>query len=229
VSARILLVEDEPAIRDIVAFALRRDGYEVVESDDGEFAAARALREHFDLVLLDVMLPGLSGTEVCRRLRAEGNGNVPIIMLTARGDELDRVLGLELGADDYVTKPFSMPELQARVRALLRRRELDRAGRQVRRIGWLTLDVGMNEAEVEGRKVGLTPSETRLLAVLAEQPDRAVPREELIRALWASDHVGDRRACDAHVVNLRRKLERDPSRPERLITVRGVGYLLRTV
>jgi DNA-binding response OmpR family regulator len=190
---------------------------------------ARALREHFDLVLLDVMLPGLSGTEVCRRLRAEGVGDLPIIMLSARGDELDRVLGLELGADDYIAKPFSMRELQARVRALLRRRELDRAGDRLRRVGSLTLDAGMNEVQLEGKTIALTPSETRLLDVLAENADRAVPRDELVRALWASDYVGDRRACDTHVANLRRKLERDPARPERLITVRGVGYLLRSV
>jgi two-component system response regulator RegX3 len=229
VSERILVVEDEPAIRDVVAFALRGEGYEVVEADDGEVALERALREPFDLVLLDVMLPGLPGTEVCRRLRAEGDGDVPVIMLSARGGELDRVLGLETGADDYVAKPFSTPELQARVRALLRRRRLDRGGGGVRRVGGLELDLERLEVELDGRTVSLTPSEGRLLATLAATPDRPVPREELVRALWTSDYTGDRRACDTHVANLRRKLERDPAQPERLVTVRGIGYALRSV
>jgi two-component system response regulator RegX3 len=230
VSGRILVVEDEPAIRDAVSFTLRRDGYEVVEIDDGDDALARALAEAFDLILLDVMLPGLSGTEICRRLRAsDAAGDVPIIMLTARGNELDRVLGLETGADDYVAKPFSIPELQARVRALLRRRSLDRKVPRVRRVGGLELDLERHEARVDGRTVPLTASEVRLLATLAATPDRPVPRDELVRAVWTSDYVGDRRACDTHIANLRRKLERVPGRPERLVTVRGVGYTLRAV
>jgi two-component system response regulator RegX3 len=175
------------------------------------------------------MLPGLPGTEVCRRLRAEGDGDVPVIMLSARGAELDRVLGLETGADDYVAKPFSIPELQARVRALLRRRLLDRPGGAVRRVGGLELDLERLDAVLDGRTVSLTPSEGRLLAVLAATPDRPVSREELVRALWTSDYTADRRACDTHVANLRRKLERDAARPERLVTVRGVGYELRSV
>jgi DNA-binding response OmpR family regulator len=228
-SGRILLVEDEPAIRDVVAFALRSEGYEVEEAEDGEVALERALREPFDLVLLDVMLPGLSGTEVCRRLRSEGDGDLPVIMLSARGDELDRVLGLETGADDYVAKPFSTPELKARVRALLRRRRLDRGTGAVHRVGGLVLDLQRLEAQLDGRTLSLTPSEARLLGVLAATPDRPVSRDDLVRALWASDYTADRRACDTHVANLRRKLERDVGRPERLVTVRGVGYELRSV
>ena len=228
-SERILVVEDEPAIRDVIAFALRSEGYDVVESDDGELALGRALAEPFDLVLLDVMLPGMPGTEVCRRLRNQGAGDVPVIMLSARGAELDRVLGLETGADDYVAKPFSTPELQARVRALLRRRRLDRGGASVRRVGTLELDLERHEVHLDGRTVSLTPSEARLLSVLAATPDRPVPRDDLVRTLWASDFTGGSRACDTHVANLRRKLEDDPERPERLLTVRGVGYTLRSV
>jgi two-component system response regulator RegX3 len=229
-SSRILLVEDEPAIRDAVAFVLRRDGFEVAEAEDGETALERAESELFDLIVLDVMLPGLSGTEVCRRLRAsETAADVPIIMLTARSDELDRVLGLETGADDYVSKPFSLPELQARIRSLLRRRDLDRHTPRVQRVGGLELDLERNEARLDGRSISLTPSESRLLAALAATPDRPVPRDELIQAIWSSEYVGDRRACDTHVANLRRKLERSPEQPERLVTVRGVGYALRAV
>jgi DNA-binding response OmpR family regulator len=230
VSNRVLVVEDEPAIRDAIVFMLRREGHDVVEAGRGDDALERVLEEPFDLVVLDLMLPGLSGTEVCRQLRAsEQAAVVPIIMLTARSGELDRVLGLEAGADDYIAKPFSLPELLARVRALLRRRALDRGAPRVRRIGGLELDFDRHEARLEGRKIPLTPSETRLLRALAATPDRPVARDELIQAMWASDYVGDRRACDTHVANLRRKLERAPDRPERLVTVRGVGYALRTV
>ncbi|HEY7792732.1 MAG TPA: response regulator transcription factor [Gaiellaceae bacterium] len=229
-SGRILVVEDEPAIRDAISFVLRRDGFDVAEADDGDVALELAESEAFDLIVLDVMLPGLSGTEICRRLRAsESAADVPIIMLTARTDELDRVLGLETGADDYISKPFSLPELQARIRALLRRRSLDRTSPRVQRIGGLELDLERHEARLDGRTVALTPSEARLLGALAETPDRPVARDELIRVIWASDYVGDRRACDTHVANLRRKLERTPERPERLVTVRGVGYALRTL
>jgi DNA-binding response OmpR family regulator len=230
VSNRVLVVEDEPAIRDAIVFMLRREGHDVVEAGRGDDALERVLEEPFDLVVLDLMLPGLSGTEVCRQLRAsEQAADVPIIMLTARSGELDRVLGLEAGADDYIAKPFSLPELLARVRALLRRRALDRGAPRVRRIGGLELDFDRHEARLEGRKIPLTPSETRLLRALAATPDRPVARDELIQAIWASDYVGDRRACDTHVANLRRKLERAPDRPERLVTVRGVGYALRSV
>jgi two-component system, OmpR family, response regulator RegX3 len=225
---KILVVDDEPAIRESVTYALEREGFDVRAAADGETALRVALEERFDAVVLDIMLPAISGTEVCRRLRAESA--VPILMLTARTAEIDRVVGLEIGADDYVAKPFSMPELVARIRALLRRRELDRDEEGAyRRVGPIEIDFRRHEVRVEGVRVDLTPAEFKLLALLASDPGRAWPRRDLIRHLWESDHVGDERAVDAHVVNLRRKLEADPADPKRLVTVRGVGYSLLAV
>jgi two-component system, OmpR family, response regulator RegX3 len=225
VSARILVVEDEPAIREAVSYALRLEGFDVHEEGDGAAALELALAERFDAVVLDLMLPGMAGTEVCRRLRAASP--VPILMVTAKATEIDRVVGLELGADDYVTKPFSVAELLARIRAILRRRELDRAdGQAVRRVGGIELDLARREARVDGRAVELTPSELKLLALLSSEPERAFSRREIVKELWQSAHVGDERAADTHVVNLRRKLERDPATPKRLVTVRGHGYKL---
>jgi two-component system response regulator RegX3 len=223
---RILVVDDEPAIVDAVAYALEGEGYEVDSRADGEAALAAALDEGFDLVVLDLMLPKLSGTEVCRRLRAESD--IPIVMLTAKDAEVDRVLGLEIGADDYVTKPFSIAELVSRVRALLRRRQLDRAGRgfAFKRIGSLTLDLTRHKVSLDGGDIQLTPSEFRLLALLAEEPERVYTRREIMQHLWESSYVGDERACDIHISNLRRKLERLPDEPERILTVRGIGYKL---
>jgi two-component system, OmpR family, response regulator RegX3 len=223
------VVDDEPAIVDSLAYALRREQFEVVVGVDGQEALDLARTQTFDTIVLDVMLPKLSGTEVCRRLRAESA--VPIIMLTAKGEEVDRVVGLELGADDYLTKPFSMAELVSRIRALLRRRELDRteSGGAVLRLGGLEIDGVRHEVRVDGRLVQLTSSEFRLLAMLAEDPERAFSRRELLTRLWRTEYVGDERACDSHIVNLRQKVERDPSRPERIVTVRGVGYKLRAV
>ena len=227
-SVRILVVEDETAIRDAVAYALRREGFEVVEETDGAEALARATAEAFDAIVLDVMLPGMSGSDVCRALRAESA--VPILMLTARDAEVDRVVGLELGADDYVTKPFSVAELVARVRAILRRRELDRRDDSaLRRVGAIEIDFVRHVVSVDGDRVDLTPAEFRLLALLSSEPERAFTRVEIVRELWQSEHVGDQRAADTHVVNLRRKLERDPERPERIVTVRGHGYKLVAV
>jgi two-component system response regulator RegX3 len=172
------------------------------------------------------MLPGVSGTDVCRSLRAESD--VPIVMLTARDAEIDRVLGLELGADDYVTKPFSTAELLSRVRAILRRRELDRAtgGVTTRKLGGLQIDLSRHEVTVDGDRVHLTLSEFKVLSLLAEQPERVISRRELMQHLWASEHVGDEHACEVHISNLRRKIEKDPTQPERLVTVRGMGYKL---
>jgi DNA-binding response OmpR family regulator len=229
VTERILLVDDEPAILDAVGYALRSEGYDIESATDGEDALTRALEEAFDLVVLDLRLPRLSGTEVCRRLREASD--VPILMLTARDAEVDRVLGLEVGADDYVTKPFSMAELLSRVRSILRRRRLDRVGGSASalRVGTLEVDMLRHEAAVDGKPLHLTPSEFRLLALLAREPDRVFSRREIMRHLWSSDFVGDERACDIHVSNLRRKIERDPSNPERIVTVRGVGYRLTPV
>jgi two-component system response regulator RegX3 len=224
--SRILVVEDEPAISDAVAYALREAGYDVAVAGDGDEALAAAQSREYDLMVLDLLLPGTPGLEVCRTLREE-RSDLPIVMLTARDAEHDRVLGLDTGADDYVTKPFSVAELVSRVRSLLRRRELDRGtGATVRSIGSLRLDVGRHTATVEGRPVLLTRSEFRLVALLASEPGKPFTREELIQHLWASEFVGDRRAIDVHVSNLRRKLEADPRRPRRLLTVRGVGYKL---
>ena len=225
---RVLFVDDEPAIRDAVTFAFRNEGFEIETRADGESGLAVALDEDFDLVILDLMLPGLSGTEVCRRLRAESP--VPIVMLTARSAEVDRVMGLEIGADDYLAKPFSMAELVGRVRAIMRRQELERSGiSPVRQVGDLELDASRHRVTVGGEAKQLTPSEFRLLLLLARDPGRVYSRREIMEHLWDSTYVGDQRACDIHVSNLRRKLEEDPSSPRRVITVRGVGYKLEAV
>jgi two-component system response regulator RegX3 len=226
--SKILIVDDEPALLDALGYALRKEGLETEAVEDGEDALTAALNGSYDLVLLDLNLPGLSGVEVCRRLREASS--VPIIMLTARDAELDLVLGLEVGADDYVTKPFSIAELVGRVRAALRRRELDRdEGGSPRRVGDLEIDAPRHEVVLDGRGVALTPSEFRLLARLAEHPGRVFTRRELMQHLWESEYVGDERACDSHMANLRRKIERDPARPERVVSVRGVGYKLVAV
>jgi two-component system response regulator RegX3 len=226
-AASILVVDDDPGVLDVVSFMLRREGFDVDEEKDGSAALEAARKHPYDIVILDVMLPGMSGTDVCRELRSESD--VPILMLTARDAEIDRVLGLELGADDYVTKPFSAAELLSRVRAILRRRELDRVngtGVTQRKLGGLHIDLGRHEVLVDGERVHLTLSEFKVLALLAEQPDSVVSRRELMQHLWSSEHVGDEHACEVHISNLRRKIERDPSQPQRLVTVRGLGYKL---
>jgi DNA-binding response OmpR family regulator len=223
---RILVVEDEPAISDAVSYALREAGYEVDAVGDGTVALEQARSRQYDLMVLDLLLPGIAGQEVCSRLRSE-RSDLPIVMLTARDAELERVEGLDAGADDYVTKPFSMAELVSRVRSHLRRRELDRKSSDaVSTVGGLRLDVARHSATADGRPILLTRSEFRLVSLLASEPGRAFTRDELIRHLWESDFVGDRRAIDVHVSNLRRKLEQNPRRPKRLLTVRGVGYKL---
>jgi two-component system response regulator RegX3 len=229
VSERILVVDDEPAIVDAVAYALRSEGFAVEIRADGEGALQAALANGFDLLILDLRLPGLSGIEVCRRVRAASE--VPILILSARDAEVDRVLGLEAGADDYVTKPFSLAELVSRVRAIFRRRELDRAGRgfAVRTVGGLRLDLARHQVTMDERVLELTPSEFKLLELLAREPGRVFSRNEIMRHLWDSSHVGDERACDVHVSNLRRKIEDDPADPKLLLTVRGSGYRLEPV
>jgi two-component system response regulator RegX3 len=226
VTSSVLVVDDDPGVLDVVSFMLKREGFDVDSERDGTSALDAARQKSYDIVILDVMLPGLSGTDVCRELRSESD--VPILMLTARDAEIDRVLGLELGADDYVTKPFSTAELLSRVRAILRRRELDRAngGATQRNLGGLQIDLGRHEVRVDGERVHLTLSEFKVLALLAEQPDSVVSRKELMQHLWASEHVGDEHACEVHISNLRRKIERDPTQPQRLVTVRGMGYKL---
>ena len=226
--SRVLIVDDEPAIRDAVGYAFRNEGFDVETQADGDSGLQAALEGGFDLVILDLMLPGLSGTEVCRRLRAENP--VPIVMLTAKNAETDRLLGLEIGADDYVSKPFSMAELIGRARAILRRQELARSGTEgVQRVGDLELDPVRHEVSVAGEARQLTPSEFRLLRMLAGSPKKVFSRREIMQYLWDSTYIGDQRACDIHISNLRRKLEEDPANPRRIVTVRGVGYKLEPV
>ena len=228
-ASTVLVVEDERKLRDLVRSYLERAGFTVLSTDSGAEAITMALTSAPDLVILDLGLPDVPGETVARELRATGpTAGTPILMLTAKTAEEDRIRGLELGADDYVTKPFSTAELLSRVRAILRRRELDRAngGATVRRLGGLQIDLGRHEVLVDGQRVHLTLSEFKVLSLLAEQPEAIVSRKELMQHLWASEHVGDEHACEVHISNLRRKIERDPSEPQRLVTVRGLGYKL---
>ena len=226
--SKVLVVEDEPAVRDALDYSLRGEGFDVDAASDGEAGLRAAQAGEYEVVILDLMLPKMSGTEVCRRLRSESA--VPIIMLTAKGAELDRVLGLEIGADDYVTKPFSMAELIGRIRAILRRRQLDRSGAtSMLRVGDLELDPIRHEVRIGGEPKRLTPSEFKLLLLLAQDPERVFSRREIMQHLWDSTYVGDQRACDIHISNLRQKIEDDPGNPARVITVRGVGYKLTPV
>jgi len=228
-SPHVLVVDDEPDIVEPVTYALEKAGFEVTSVGEGETALQMAQSDRFDVVILDIMLPGLSGIDVCRRLR--GESDVPILMLTARDAEVDRVLGLELGADDYVTKPFSTAELVSRVRAILRRRELDREpqARSELRVGGIAIDLARHTVVVDGRRVDVTPSEFRLLLLLAEEPERVFTRQQIMEHLWRTPYMGETRACDAHISNLRKKIERDPAHPERILTVRETGYKLVSV
>jgi two-component system, OmpR family, response regulator RegX3 len=222
--SRVLVVDDEDAIREAIAYSLAAEGLDVEAVSDGSAALAAIESDAFDLVILDVMLDGLSGVEVARRARVRSR--VPILLLTARDSEADVVLGFEAGADDYVTKPFSMRELVSRVRAILRRRELDRTG-EIRflRAGDVELDLLRREVSVAGAPVHLTPTEFQLLRILASE-DRAFTRHELLSGAWNTPVVPDDRSCDVHIANLRRKIETDPAQPGRVLTVRSVGYRL---
>ena len=226
----ILLVDDDEAVRKVLSFPLERDGYTVVQAADGEEALRRFGDQAVDLVVLDIMLPKLDGLEVCKQLRARSS--VPIIMLTARDDELDKVLGLELGADDYITKPFSIREFRSRVRALLRRARAPRdesaePGDQVLSIGGLVIDLPRRNVEARGRKVQLTYVEFELLRTLAAHPGRVQSRRMLLETLWGSADFRDPRTIDVHVRHLREKLETDSRNPEYILTVRSVGYCFR--
>jgi DNA-binding response OmpR family regulator len=227
-SSTILLVDDEESIQKLLAYPLEREGYRVLQARDGEEALTRFASEHVDLVVLDIMLPKLDGLEVCKRLRAESE--VPIIMLTARDDELDKVLGLELGADDYITKPFSIREFRSRVRALLRRASVSRQGVEggdVISAEGLTIDLARRAVEIRGERVQLTYVEFELLRILASHPGRVYSRRMLLEALWGGADYREPRTIDVHVRHLREKLERDPAEPEYILTVRGVGYRFR--
>jgi DNA-binding response OmpR family regulator len=228
-SPTILLVDDEDSVRKVLAFPLERDGYTVVQAADGQEALERFAAQPVDLVVLDIMLPRLDGLEVCKRLRA--SSQVPIIMLTARDDELDKVIGLELGADDYITKPFSIREFRSRVRALLRRARSSQAPgpaeeERIEHDG-LVIDVPRRVVEVRGEPVQLTYVEFELLRTLAQHPGRVFSRRMLLEALWKSADYRDPRTIDVHVRHLREKLEEEPRQPEYILTVRGVGYRFR--
>jgi DNA-binding response OmpR family regulator len=227
-SARILLVDDEQAVQKLLSYPLRKEGYDVVAARDGREALDRFAEQRFDLVVLDIMLPKLDGIEVCRRLRSRSQ--VPIIMLTAKDDEIDKVLGLEMGADDYITKPFSVREFRSRVKAALRRVEMLRtrpASGEPVVAGELRIDFDRREVTVGDRPVRLTYVEFEVLAALATSPGRVHTREMLLEQVWGDSGYRDPRTIDVHIRHLREKVEEDPGEPDYLFTVRGVGYRFR--
>jgi DNA-binding response OmpR family regulator len=224
----ILVVDDEPTILETLAYNLERDGYAVVTAVDGAQALTAFRRHKPDLIVLDLMLPELSGTEVCRIIRRESQ--VPILMLTARDSEIDKVVGLELGADDYVTKPFSLPELQARVRALLRRTESAAAGPEPAAaidLDDIQVDLAGHRLLRDGHELPVKPKAFELLAFLLRHPGQVFTRDQLLEQVWGYDYAGESRTVDVHVHWLRARIETDPSAPHFLHTVRGVGYVFR--
>jgi DNA-binding response OmpR family regulator len=227
-SHRILLVDDEHTIQTLLSYPLSKDGYDVVPASDGSEALARFAEQPFDLVVLDLMLPEMDGLEVCRRLRARSS--VPIIMLTAKSEEIDKVLGLELGADDYITKPFSMREFRSRVKAALRRAELSRpdgVDDQPVTAGELRIDPAKRSVTVRGGDARTTFVEFELLLAMAGAPGRVFTRDMLLERIWGDSAYRDPRTIDVHIRHLREKLERDAKEPEYIFTVRGVGYRFR--
>jgi two-component system response regulator RegX3 len=226
-SGRILVADDEPSVRESVGYALAQDGFDVDVARDGNEATEKVGGDAvpYDLLILDIMMPGPSGLDICRDVRSRSA--VPIILLTAKDAEVDKVVGLEVGADDYVTKPFSVRELLGRVRAQLRRRELDRGPlNQAVRIeaGPVSIDLVRHVAMVREVPINLTRSEFQLLRLLVSRPGEVFARRQIMEELWQTEFDGDERACDVHISNLRQKVERDPQRPELVVTVRGVGY-----
>jgi len=226
---KVLVVDDEPSIVELVRFTLEREGFTAIAAADGQEALDKVEAGHPDLVLLDLMLPRLGGLDVCRLLR-QRHPSLPIIILTARGDETDKVLGLELGADDYITKPFSPRELVARVRAVLRRTAPggEETG-SLLRVGNVTLDPQKYEVTVGGRRIDLAPKEFDLLRMLMANKGVVLTRDVLLQKVWGYDFAGDTRTIDVHIVRLRQKIEEDPSEPRLIETVRGVGYRFRDV
>src|SRR5947199_1435529 len=225
---RILLVDDERSVQTLLTYPLRKDGYDVITASTGQEALDRFREGQFDLVVLDVMLPEVDGYDVCRRLRAESA--VPIIMLTAKAEELDKVLGLELGADDYITKPFSMREFRSRVKAVLRRSDLlreEQRDEEPLTAGDLSIDFAKRTVEIRGEPVRLTYVEFEILSILARNPGRVFSRTMILDRLWGDSSYRDPRTIDVHIRHLREKIERDPKDPEFLFTVRGVGYHFR--
>ncbi len=219
---RVLVVDDEESYREALSYMLRREGYEVIEAPDGVAGVEAFEQFGADIVLLDLMLPGMTGTEVCRQLRMRGT--VPVIMVTARDTEVDKVVGLELGADDYVTKPFSHRELVARIRAVLRRgQDIDLIPDVIEAAG-VRMDVERHEVTVDGTPVRLALKEFELLELLLRNAGRVLTRGQLIDRIWGSDYVGDTKTLDVHMKRLRSKLEAEPASPKLLVTVRGLGY-----
>ena len=225
--AKILVVDDELVFRDTLAFNLNRDGYEVLTAADGPTAVETALTAQPDLVLLDLMLPGISGIEVCKRVREYSN--VPIIMVTAKDDEIDKVVGLEVGAADYLTKPYSYRELVARIRAVLRRSSGDQAeddAGEVLRVGRIEMDTGGHEVRVAGQEIQMPLREFELLELFLNNPDRVLTRSQILDRIWGLNYIGDTKTLDVHVKRIRAKIEQDPGNPTALVTVRGLGYKL---
>ena len=223
----VLIVEDEPNLLTALRYTLEQDGYETLTATDGESGLRLARTGDPDLVILDVMLPNIDGFEVCRMVRCESD--VPILMLTARGEEVDRVVGLELGADDYVTKPFSMRELMARIRNMLRRSGTAHSGAtggdvEEFRSGDLTVDLTSHSVFLDGRPIDMKPREFSLIALLVANKRRAFTRDQILERLWGHDYIGDSRTVDVHIRWLREKIESNPSEPRRIVTIRGVGY-----
>ncbi len=220
---KVLVVEDEAGLRDPLVFLLGKEGYDIVEAEDGLVAIEKFKQETFDLILLDLMLPGADGNEVCRVIRQ--TSQVPIIMLTAKDDEIDKVVGLEIGADDYVTKPYSSRELLARMKAVLRR-----GGEQavvsdgILEAGSIRMDVERHLVYVNGQTVAMPLKEFELLELFLENVNRVLTRGQIIDRVWGSNYFGDTKTLDVHVKRLRSKIEEDPARPEHLLTVRGLGY-----
>jgi len=226
-ATRILLVDDEQSVQTLLSYPLRKDGYHVTSALDGREALQRFTEARFDLVILDLMLPKLDGVEVCRQLRRESQ--VPIIMLTAKGSETDKVAGLEVGADDYITKPFSMREFRSRVKAALRRSRMvaKPAGDEPIEGGNLTIDPARRLVTLRGEEVSVTYVEFEILTALARSPGRVLSRETLLEHVWGDSDYRDPRTVDVHIRHLREKIEADAKQPEYLLTVRGVGYRFR--
>lgn len=223
--AKILVVDDEPFIVELVKFNLESAGYEVITASDGHEALKLIEKDHPDLIILDIMLPGIDGMEICRALRFKmQTKDIPVILLTAKTGEIDKVLGLEMGADDYITKPFSPRELVARVKAVLRRTDKRDGSRELIKAGPVVIDVDRHEVFVDGEKKDFTPKEFELLKLLASNPGKVFSREYLLENVWGYDYLGDTRTVDVHIRHLRQKIEKNSEDPRYIKTVRGVGY-----
>ncbi len=222
--ANILVVDDEDLIQELLRFNLEKEGYKVIIAKEGRQALDLVAREHLDLIVLDLMLPGIDGLEVCRQLRLNPKfQELPVIMLTAKGEEIDKVLGLELGADDYMTKPFSPRELSARIKARLRRVRNFEEDKEIV-CGELRLNINSFRVYIRGEEAELTPKEFELLRMLVTRPGKVYSRDELLEHIWGYEYTGDTRTVDVHVRHLRQKIEIDPSNPDYIETIRGMGY-----